>query len=99
MWTLQAENLLLGPDTPRVLSSLELERIASTTRPGIARATLFKWIKRLVSAGRLVAVSRGLYLNRMASPLVTAAEAAQYIRSGAIVSMHSVLGELSRYPS
>jgi hypothetical protein len=38
-------------------------------------------------------VTRGLYINQLARPLPTAADAAGFVRGGAIVSLQTVLGE------
>jgi hypothetical protein len=58
-----------------------------------ARNTLFRWIRNQTKAGILRPVTRGLYLNQLARPQPTAAEAASFVRSGAIVSLQSVLGD------
>jgi hypothetical protein len=58
-----------------------------------ARNTVFRWLREQTEAGVLRPVTRGLYLNQLARPQPTAAEAAAFIRSGAIVSMQTVLGE------
>ncbi|MGH8243082.1 MAG: hypothetical protein ACRETY_06990 [Steroidobacteraceae bacterium] len=46
-----------------------------------------------MAAGALRPMTRGLYLNRMAQPLPSVAEAASYVRAGAIVGLQTVLGE------
>jgi hypothetical protein len=58
-----------------------------------ARNTLFRWVRDQVAGGALRPITRGLYLNQMASPRPTAAEAAGFLRTGAIVSLQTVLGE------
>lgn len=62
-------------------------------RKKAARNTVFKWIRDQTEAGVLRPVTRGLYLNQLARPQPTAAEAASYVRSGAIVSLQTVLGD------
>ena len=62
-------------------------------RKGAARNTVFKWIRDQTDAGVLRPVTRGLYLNQLARPQPTAAEAASFVRSGAIVSLQTVLGD------
>ncbi len=62
-------------------------------RKKAARNTVFKWIRDQTNAGALRPVTRGLYLNQLARPRPTAAEAASFVRSGAIVSLQTVLGE------
>lgn len=58
-----------------------------------ARNTIFKWIRAQVESGALRPVTRGLYINQLASPRPAAAEAAAFVRGGAIVSLQTVLGE------
>jgi hypothetical protein len=58
-----------------------------------ARNTLFRWVRDQVAGGTLRPVTRGLYLNQLAAPRPTAAEAAGFVRTGAIVSLQTVLGE------
>jgi len=65
----------------------------SDRRKKAARNTLFKWIRDQTDAGVLRPVTRGLYLNQLARPQPTAAEAAGFVRSGAIVSLQTVLGD------
>jgi hypothetical protein len=62
-------------------------------RPRAARNTVFRWLREQTDAGVLRPVTRGLYLNQLARPQPTAAEAADFIRSGAVVSLQTVLGE------
>ena len=44
-------------------------------------------------SGVLRPVTRGLYLNQLARPRPQAAEAAAYVRTGAVVSLQAVLGD------
>jgi hypothetical protein len=62
-------------------------------RKKAARNTVFKWIRDQTEAGVLRPVTRGLYLNQLARPQPTAAEAADFVRCGAIVSLQTVLGD------
>ncbi|MGH8275683.1 MAG: hypothetical protein ACRETH_03200, partial [Steroidobacteraceae bacterium] len=62
-------------------------------RKKAARNTIFKWIRDQTRSGVLRPVTRGLYLNQLARPQPSAAEAASFIRSGAIVSLQTVLGD------
>jgi hypothetical protein len=62
-------------------------------RKKAARNTVFKWIRDQTDAGVLRPVTRGLYLNQLARHQPTAAEAASFVRSGAIVSLQTVLGD------
>jgi hypothetical protein len=62
-------------------------------RKKAARNTVFKWIRDQTEAGVLRPVTRGLYLNQLARPQPTAAEAASFVRSGATVSLQTVLAD------
>lgn len=91
----------LPDDAPRVLSVPMIAAALSDRRRPVARGTLFKWIRSQVTVGALRPMTRGLYLNRMAQPIPSAAEAAAYVRAGAIVSLQTVLREAgitSGYP-
>ena len=84
---------LYGDEAPRVLTVPLIAAALADRRRPVARGTLFRWIRSQVAARALQPVTRGLYLNRMARPLPSAAEAAGYVRAGAVVSLQSVLGE------
>jgi hypothetical protein len=58
-----------------------------------ARNTVFRWIREQTNSGVLRPVTRGLYINQLARPQPTAADAAGFVRDGAIVSLQTVLGE------
>jgi hypothetical protein len=85
--------ILLGADAPRVLTVPMIAAILADRRKLPARHSVFKWIREQVAGGMLQPVTRGLYLNLMASPRPSAADAAAFIRSGAVVSLQTVLGE------
>jgi hypothetical protein len=86
-------SILLGAEAPRVLTTPMLAAVLADRRKVPARNTLFRWVRDQVGGGALRPVTRGLYLNQMAVPRPTAAEAAGFIRTGAIVSLQTVLGE------
>lgn len=86
-------SILLGADAPRVVTVPMIAAALAHKRKRAARGTLFKWIRAQTESGALRPVTRGLYINQMARPLPAAAEAAGYVRSGAIVSLQSVLGD------
>lgn len=86
-------SILLGAEAPRVLTTPMLAAILSDRRKLPARNTLFRWIREQVASGVLRPMTRGLYLNQLATPRPTAAEAAGFIRTGSIVSLQTVLGE------
>jgi hypothetical protein len=85
--------ILLGADAPRVMTVPMIAAAFADRRKMAARNTIFKWIRDQTDAGVLRPVTRGLYLNQLARPQPTAAEAAGFVRSGAIVSLQSVLGD------
>jgi hypothetical protein len=86
-------SILLGAEAPRVLTVPMLAAVLADRRKPRARNTLFRWLRDQVAGGALRPVTRGLYLNQLAVPRPAAAEAAGFIRTGAIVSLQTVLGE------
>lgn len=91
--TRTATPILLGAEAPRVLTVPMIAAVLAHKRRRAARGTVFRWIRAQLDSGALRPVTRGLYLNLLARPLPTIAEAAGYVRSGAIVSLQSVLGD------
>jgi hypothetical protein len=85
--------ILLGAEAPRVMTVPMIAAAFADRRKKAARNTVFKWIRDQTDAGVLRPVTRGLYLNQLARPQPTAAEAASFVRSGAIVSLQTVLGD------
>lgn len=86
-------SILLGAEAPRVLTIPMLAAVLSDRRKPPARNTLFRWVREQIASGVLRPMTRGLYLNQLAAPRPTAAEAAGFIRTGAIVSLQAVLGD------
>src|SRR6266850_627803 len=80
-------SILLGAEAPRVLTIPMLAAALADRRKLPARNTLFRWVRDQVADGTLRPVTRGLYLNQLAAPRPAAAEAAGFIRTGAIVSL------------
>lgn len=89
----QPTSILLGAEAPRVLTIPMLAAVLSDRRKQPARNTLFRWVREQVASGVLRPMTRGLYINQLAAPRPTAAEATGFIRTGAIVSLQTVLGE------
>jgi len=87
------KSTLHGADAPRVLTLPMLAATLADRRKPPARNTLFSWVREQTNSGALRPVTRGLYINQLARPQPSAAEAAGYVRSGAIVSLQIVLGE------
>jgi hypothetical protein len=85
--------ILLGAEAPRVMTVPMIAAAFADRRKKAARNTVFKWIRDQTEAGVLRPITRGLYLNQLARPQPTAAEAASFVRSGAIVSLQTVLGD------
>ncbi|MGH2376580.1 MAG: hypothetical protein ACRDIC_24365 [bacterium] len=84
---------LATQSAPRIFTAAELHRFAQDYRPGASASTVRTVCDMLVSAGALRRVSSGLFLNRRAVPPAELTEVAAHIRSGAVISLHSVLGE------
>jgi hypothetical protein len=91
--TRKPKPILLGADAPRVLTVPMISAVLSAGGSKVARNTIFNWMHDQREAGTLRPVTRGLYLNQLALPRPEAAEAASYVRSGAIVSLQTVLGD------
>lgn len=91
--TRTATSILLGAEAPRALTVPMIAAALAHKRRRPARGTVFRWIRTQLDSGGLRPVTRGLYLNQLARPLPSIAEAAGYIRSGAIVSLQTVLGD------
>ncbi len=87
------KSILLGADAPRVLTVPMIAAVLANRRKLPARNTLFRWIRAQTKSGALRPVTRGLYINQLARPLPTAADAAGFVRGDAIVSLQTVLGE------
>ena len=91
--TRRTNPILLGAEAPRVLTVPMIAAALADRRRPMARGTLFRWIKAQTESSALRSVTRGLYLNQLAQPLPNLSEAAGYVRSGAIDSLQTVLGE------
>jgi hypothetical protein len=93
-WKLLTESELMKPSrAPAVISTGTLEMMASVGMPGIkpSRATITRWIHDLKASGKIEAVTKGFYLNRIGYPHATAADAAWIVRRAAFVSLTWVL--------
>ena len=85
--------ILLGAKAPRVLTVPMCMAALADSRGLPDKKTVTRWIQAQRTAGVLRLVTRGLYLNNLARPQPQAAEAAAYIRTGAVVSVQTVLGD------
>jgi hypothetical protein len=82
-----------GEHAPRVLTASSLNSLLRSTL-GIASPRALNDARRTLVVQRvLTRVTRGLYLNNRCIPRVVPAEAAPYLRAGAVVSLQYVLGE------
>lgn len=91
-WKHQAELALISLSAPHVVTIQDLQSYAmlnAEMRPSASAIT--RWVRLLSETGKLQQVTRGVYLNRLAGPSVHPAEASQYIRRGAVVSLAWVL--------
>lgn len=93
-WMMQMDRQLSGLKADGVMTSAMLWREADHVNPGVSRPTVQRWIKKAVDAGKLTYVSRGTYLNNQALPRPDFAEATQFVRQGAIVSLRTVLADI-----
>jgi hypothetical protein len=92
-WRTQLELVLAEPEALRVLDRKSIIGLARSVRPRVSDPTVERWIQDAVGASRLQRIVRGLYLNRMISPPAQLAEAAVWLRQGAVVSLQTVLGD------
>lgn len=89
--------LLGGLSTPsarRIFTAAEFHDFVQRYRPGASTSTARTASEMLVNANALRRVSSGVFLNRRAVPPAELTEVAAYIRAGAVISLHSVLGEV-----
>ncbi|MGA7541229.1 MAG: hypothetical protein WBW93_20905 [Steroidobacteraceae bacterium] len=92
-WTTRLELALAEPDALRVLDKKSIVGLAQSVRSGVSEPTVERWLQDAVGADRLLRVVRGLYLNRLISPPAQLAEAAVWLRPGAVISLQTVLGD------
>lgn len=93
-WRKSLYDALGSFDAPRVLSNSELLNFSHENAITISAKQIAGFIENMSKVGVLTAVRKGVYLNNKAWPTPTFAEAACRIRSGAVVSLHTVLGDL-----
>lgn len=92
-WQFELLGSLASPSAPRVLTPAALTELIERFRPRAAKSTRYDALERLIAAGFLRRITSGVFLNTRALPATDLYEAAAYIRRGAVVSLHSVLGE------
>jgi hypothetical protein len=92
-WKFAVMGALSSSKARRIYTAGEFQEFVRAFRPGVTAPTARSASELLVSAGALRRVSSGVFLNRRAVPPTELTEVAAHIRGGAIISMHSVLGE------
>ncbi|MFK4706001.1 hypothetical protein ABIC83_002840 [Roseateles asaccharophilus] len=84
---------LADPVARRIYTTAELQTLVREYRPTASPNTARVTVEMLVDAGALRKVSGGVYLNRRATPPAEMDEIAGSLRSGAVISLLSVLGK------
>lgn len=92
-WKFAMLGALSAPQAPRVFTTAEFQRFVEARRPGTAKSSIHTLMLGLCAAEALRKVSAGLYLNARCIPKADLTEAAAHIRAGAVISLHTVLGE------
>ena len=92
-WKFSLMGGLASQCAPRLFTAADFHRFVQKYRPHASASTARTVSTMLVSAGMLRRVSSGVFLNRRAVPPGELTEVAAHIRAGAIISLHSVLGE------
>lgn len=92
-WSTRLEVELSKPQALRVLDKASVARLAQGHSPGLSNPSIDRWIRESTTVGRLQRVVRGLYLNRFTHPVAQPCEAAVWLRSGALISLQTVLGD------
>jgi hypothetical protein len=85
--------MLAEPSALRVLDTASIMQAAKNVRRDISRPSVERWIQDAVAANRLQRVVRGLFLNLLIAPPAQLCEAAVWLRPGAVISLHTVLGD------
>jgi hypothetical protein len=93
-WQAQLETDLSASDAPAVMSRALLARFARTAYgQSLPPSSLTYWLKRARARGKLSMIQRGLFLNRFRVPAGQLADAAAWLRTDAVVSLNTVLGD------
>jgi hypothetical protein len=97
-WKQALERQLSEAGAPAALTLTAIERAAHIARgETVPKQTLYLWINDALERDRLLAVTRGLYLNRFTSPAGRLADAVPFLRRDAVVSLNSALDEAGVY--
>ena len=93
-WKFALLGELSSPQAPRLFTTAHMHHfITAHFRASASASTARAATQALLKAGALRQVSAGLFLNRRSLPSGELIEAAAYLRAGAVISLHSVLGE------
>lgn len=92
-WQVAVLGRLKSADAMRVVTSSTIANLCALDRPGIAPPAVMEFIAKAEAANVLRRIIQDVYLNLTAKPRVVPAEAASFIEHGAVVSLHSVLGD------
>ncbi|MHB8423701.1 MAG: hypothetical protein ACYDB9_00890 [Gammaproteobacteria bacterium] len=93
-WQMQFESRLGAADAPPLLGRDLLARMARSAHGrSVPASSLSHWLKSALAREKLQRVQRGLYLNGFRAPPGRLADAAGWLRSDAVVSLNTVLGD------
>ncbi len=93
-WQMQFESRLGAADAPPVLNRDLLVRMTRSAHGRtVPASSLSHWLKSALARGKLERVQRGLYLNGFRTPPGRLADAAAWLRTDAVVSLNTVLGD------
>lgn len=85
---------LASEHAPRVMTTGQLRQAVDVLRPGLGHRQFVELVQGLTESGSLIKATRGVYVNGLISPSAQLPEVAGFIRSGAVVSLHTVLGDV-----
>lgn len=92
-WKFRILGSLSGTDAPRIITAAQLHALVCQVRPGTSASTARLLAHSLIQADALRRVTSGVYLNLRCRPPAELTEMAPHVRTGAVVSLQSVLGE------
>ncbi len=91
-WKVQAERLLMQAQSPAVMTTAMLHGFVTAGREDAPSPASFKrWLASMATGGKLQAVIKGVYLNRLGHRDVSPAAASHWIRHRSVVSLSWVL--------
>lgn len=93
-WQARLEAQLSARDAPPVMNRSLLARFARTAcGHDVPPSSLTYWLKQAETRGKLLPIQRGLFLNQFRVPPGQLANAAAWLRTDAVVSLNTVLGD------